>query len=339
MSRPASRFIHPLSDADRQWLTQTWRTHRSHAVRSRAHAILLSAKGYSVRQLMETFDIDEDTARAWLHRWETSGRDGLKDKPRPGAPPKLDEDEQAQLKQLIEQHPSDPRRVIEELHRLTGKQICQDTFRRLAHKFGMMWKRFRWSLKALRNPKEFEAAREELAELSAIPGITVAYFDESTFSLRGGGVPYGWQPTGKRGELPLSGRRNVVHVLGFQSVGRKPRVYLHSGSINGSTVVALIAAFSKRIRQTTVLVLDNAKPHTCQLFHEQEARWAERGLIIYPLPKYSPELNYIEHLWQRVKYHELPLESWRSLGNLIEGLTTTFRRLGSVAMTSSFQAA
>lgn len=337
MARQASKFVKPLSSSDRDWLLHTWRTHRLHGVRSRAHAVLLSEKGYTVKQLMETFEIDEDTARSWIDRWEASGRNGLEDRPRPGGPSKLDDDDQQQLKRLLQEHPSDPRRVLEELYQCTGKHICRDTLRRFAHRFGLKWKRFRLSLKLLRDPAEFQRAHEELTELEAMPDVDVAYFDESTFSLAGV-VPYGWQPIGKRSEVPLSGRRNVVHVLGIECEGGAPRAYLHSGSINAQTVVSVIDAFSRTIRKTTVLVLDNAKPHTSHYVTQHAEAWADRGLIIYPLPKYSPELNGIEHLWERVKYHELPVAAYRSLQSLVDGLINVFRRLGSVELMPSLSA-
>lgn len=336
MARPPSIFVRPLSRADRDWFVETWRTHRLHGVRSRAHAVLLSEKGYTIKQLTDLFEIDEDTARSWINRWETSGRDGLEDRPRSGGPPKLNDEERQLVKQLLEEHPSEPRRVLEELEKRTGKRICRDTLRDLAHRFRLRWKRFRLSLKNLRNPEEFERAREELAELAKMPEVAVAYFDEASFSLTGV-VPYGWQPIGQRRPVALSGRRNVVHVLGIEREHGTTKAYLHSGSISAATVVSVIEKFSHTIRKTTVLVVDNAKPHTGHLFREHEAAWAERGLIIYPLPKYSPELNHIEHLWRRVKYSELPAEAYRSLQALIDGLVAVFRRLGKVELMPSVQ--
>ena len=93
MPRPCCRFIEKLSEDDCEFLTKTWRSHNSHAVRARAHAILLSAKGITVPELTKIFSIDDDTARSWLKRWEERGREGLEDESRPGGPFKLDEAE------------------------------------------------------------------------------------------------------------------------------------------------------------------------------------------------------------------------------------------------------
>jgi len=66
----------------------------------------------------------------------------------------------------------------------------------------MSWKRFRKSLKKLRDPELFAQVKAELAELSQMPDVKVAYFDEATFSLTAV-VPYGWQDIGTRETIDL----------------------------------------------------------------------------------------------------------------------------------------
>jgi len=53
----------------------------------RAQMVLLSARGYTVPQLAEIFEVGEDVVREWLHRFQERGPDGLEDRPRPGRPP------------------------------------------------------------------------------------------------------------------------------------------------------------------------------------------------------------------------------------------------------------
>ncbi len=57
--------------------------------RSRAHALLLSAKGYYIEQLSDIFFVDRDTVARWLGRWQQSKMSSLKDVPRSGRPSKL----------------------------------------------------------------------------------------------------------------------------------------------------------------------------------------------------------------------------------------------------------
>ena len=54
----------------------------------RAQMVLLSARGYTVPQIAQIFEVGEDVVRTWLHRYEQAGLAGLEDRPRPGGPPR-----------------------------------------------------------------------------------------------------------------------------------------------------------------------------------------------------------------------------------------------------------
>lgn len=105
---PNGQFIRvaDLTDDDREFFLKTWRTHDRHSVRCRAHAILLSAQEVSVPQLTMIFNIDDDTARSWLSRWEERGREGLEDAPRPGGPFKVDDAGRKLAIDLLHEHPT-----------------------------------------------------------------------------------------------------------------------------------------------------------------------------------------------------------------------------------------
>lgn len=200
MARPASVFVSDLSDEDRNWLVETWKTHRMHSTRARALSVLLSSQGRTIIEIATALMVDEDTARCWINRWFTGKRENLEDEHRVGGPAILNEHEQAATIEMIKEHPSDPKVVINLISEKFGKSISRDTLRRILKKAGMRWKRFRKSIKNLREPVAFQTARDELARLCGNPEINVAYLDESTFSLTAV-VPYGWQPAGERSAI------------------------------------------------------------------------------------------------------------------------------------------
>lgn len=200
VARPASVFVSDLSDEDRNWLVETWKTHRMHSTRARALSVLLSSQGRTIIEIATALMVDEDTARCWINRWFTGKRENLEDEHRVGGPAILNEHEQAATIEMIKEHPSDPKVVINLISEKFGKSISRDTLRRILKKAGMRWKRFRKSIKNLREPVAFQTARDELARLCGNPEINVAYLDESTFSLTAV-VPYGWQPAGERSAI------------------------------------------------------------------------------------------------------------------------------------------
>jgi transposase len=72
-----------------------------------------------------------------------------------------------------------------------------------------------------------------------------------------------------------------------------------------------------------VVVLDNAG------LHAKAARLARReligrGIYLYFLPAYSPELNEIEPVFRQVKYQEMPVRSYTSRAALREAVVEGF---------------
>ncbi len=131
---PRYRFVRELTEAERQELEDAYRGHPDFAVRRRAHAILLSSKGYNVGQLQDLFDVDRDTASLWIKHYEQSGLEGLLTRPRSGRNPVYTDGEIQQLKGLVDEDPRRIKAAQAALEAATGKSACLDTVRRALKK-------------------------------------------------------------------------------------------------------------------------------------------------------------------------------------------------------------
>jgi transposase len=100
-------------------------------------------------------------------------------------------------------------------------------------------------------------------------------------------------------------------------------------SIHTGVVMACFDAFCKTIKKATVVLIDNASIHTSEDFAERIPYWKKQGLTIKYLPTYSPELNLIEILWRRIKYHWLPFSAYQCLNALREALENILSHVGS----------
>lgn len=87
--RTPTKFVAPLSDAQRLRLKEIHRTNTNWRTRMRAHAVLLSEKGFALDQLATIFEVDRDAISQWLDWWEQDQFEGLADDPRSGRPPIL----------------------------------------------------------------------------------------------------------------------------------------------------------------------------------------------------------------------------------------------------------
>ena len=81
------KFVRPLEPHTRDLLHELARQNPSPRVRQRAHAILLSAKGYYINTIADIFEVNRDTVSCWLDGWEQQRFEGLHDAPRSGRPP------------------------------------------------------------------------------------------------------------------------------------------------------------------------------------------------------------------------------------------------------------
>ena len=330
MARTPSRFVRPVSDEEREILGylkdhgETWR------IRHRAHAILLSDSGRSVNEIAEIFETTRVTVCSWFARWEASGPQGLADGARSGAPPKLTKLEKKKVVKLIKKYPHSPKQVLNEIPQVIGKTISQATLRRIARASGLRWKRMRKSLKSKRDEEDFEEAQEELEvliESHQAGELDLYYFDEAGISLTPT-VPYGWQPIGERIEIP-SQRSKQLNTLGFLRYDNQLTSYTVEGSVDSEIVIGCFEDFSNSLTRTTTVVIDNAPVHTSKKFESRIPIWEEKGLFLYFLPSYCPELNLIEILWRMIKYHWLPIKAYDSFKSLLKHVHQVLSQVGS----------
>ena len=110
MSQP--KFVSSLSAQERRQLDELHRTGRSHRVRQRAHAVLLSAQGYTLDQAADILRVDRDAVSRTLERWEEGGGAALEEGARPGRPPKVDAALAAEVFAAAAEQPAGVRRAL-----------------------------------------------------------------------------------------------------------------------------------------------------------------------------------------------------------------------------------
>ena len=107
-----SRFVSALSEEGQRQLEGLWRSGRSHRVRQRAHAVRLSARGYTLDQIADVLEVDRDAVSRTLDRWEAGGVAALEEGPRPGRRPKVDAALKAEVLAAATEQPASLRRAL-----------------------------------------------------------------------------------------------------------------------------------------------------------------------------------------------------------------------------------
>jgi transposase len=326
-----TKFVQPLTEAQREQLQEVMRSQSPQRTRMRAHAILLSERRYSVDQIADIYQVDRDRVSEWLDWWEEAQFAGLDDDPRSGRPPKLTEKEQKRAVKLTLKEPRSLRQGLTAIASTVGKIISRDTLKRILVAEDYGWKRLRRSLRSLRDEGEFRTAQAELAALRAqarepARPFDLWYFDEAGFTLTPC-VPYAWQKVGQTLELASShGPRQ--NILGFFNLHHEFHAFAFEGTIDTQTVIHCFNLFQQRLERPAVVVVDNAPIHTSEDFVEQQHLWQTKDLAVKFLPPYCPELNLIEILWRKIKYEWLPFTAYQSFKMMTQALFEVLRGIG-----------
>ena len=323
-------YINQLTTEEIITLNEMHKNHPLHLSRKRAHSILLSHQGMSVPMICSTYLVCRQTVSTWFTKWETLGICGLVDNSGRGRPSLLSDKQKSVVTSHVKKSPRSLKTVLSNLEIELGFTISIDTLKNICKQAGLVWKRVRKSLRTKRNQDDFDASNDELKLLiqqHKDNEIDLCYFDESGFTLEPC-VPYAWQLVGKTIEIPSS-KSKRLNVLGFVNRDCKFNSFVFEGSINSSIVVACIDAFSHQIENPTTLVIDNASTHTSNEFNDNLEAWKERGLTIYRIPPYSPELNIIEIIWRKIKYEWLPFSAYESYRSLKQELFQVLSNIGT----------
>ncbi len=195
---------------------------------------------------------------------------------------------------------------------------------------GYTWHRMRREVGGSPDPiehKEKKAQVEELKRLDDANEIDLYYLDETGFSLIPS-VLYGWQNIGEH--LSIKSRRSPrLNVLEIMNRKDHLETYISFQSINIHVVIACLDTFFPIVARPTVIVVDQASVHSDDMVFDEIKEWKERGITIFELPSYSPELNLIEILWRFIKYEWIEIDAYSSWQTFVASVEKILREFGS----------
>jgi len=313
------RFVEGLCTSQIRLLTRIHKESKKHHVRQRAHCILLSYQRLHVSELAKIFRKTQRAIYSWLELWETQHFLGLYDKKGRVRKPKLNDAQCRQVREWAKKYPKNLRKIVALVREEYGLSVSRRTIKRILLSLNFSWRRIRKKPKGVPDPIEYSKKKAELNELTiqAEQGIIDLYhFDESGFCLDPY-VPYAWQEKGETIEVESS-RGKRLSVLGFLSIQRELVAYTTEGIVDSDFVIGCFDEFIKELRGKTVVVMDNSTFHTSEAFEMKIAEWQSKGLEIFYLPKYSPQLNLIEILWRFMKYEWIEWWAYKGWSYLVK---------------------
>ena len=325
------RYIKGLSKETIKVLNRIHKSSKHHQVRKRAHCILLSHERYSIAELMKIFKVSRNTIYNWFNNWESSGLVGLYNQGGQGRRKTFDSQQQEIIKSWAKETPKQLSVVQEKIEKKWGIKTSRDTIKRVIKGLKMKWKRMRSVVGGKPEQEVYERKKkilEALKNLSKQGAIDLRYLDESGFCLTPY-VPYCWQESDGEIEGLKSQRSPRINVIGLLNKKNELESYIFEKTITSEVVINFLDQFTEKIKQPTVVVIDNAPIHTSRAFQNKIPEWQEKNLEIFWLPTYSPQLNLIENLWRFMKYEWVEREAYLSWENLLQYVEKILRDFGT----------
>lgn len=325
---------YPLSQDDIEQLNRIRNGYDPHYVRNRAHSILLLFKDHrTFEDVADVFKTHVNTIRNWAERWIDGGVDRLYDLEGRGAKPIFSEAEERIILECLEKEPRSLRQLAAAVAQRTGKTAGLETYRRILKKHGKSWKRMRKIVKNKPTEEEYEQGEkdiEELEQLAQDGEFDLVYFDASGFTLQPY-VPYAWQDSGREGTLGIPTSHSArINLFGFLNPTTPQLVtFEHIGSVTSDVIIDIMDTYCDSLVNPAVLLLDNAPIQTSKAVLAKREEWEKRGLTLYFIPRYSPELNLIEILWRKIKYEWMPSLAYGSMKALKTALRYILDSFGS----------
>jgi len=292
----------------------------------RVRAVEAVKRGMAVGQVANAFRVDRTTLFRWMQRFHTNGHNGLQRQAGSGRPRLLSDLEEDDLRRIVLCPASDfgyendlwtvgrVRDVIEECFEVN---LSKDT----------VWRRLRDAGLTYQKPERQyfqvdEKARQQWLR-TEVPKIrrtvrkyrAILYFqDESNVSLTAF-LGKTWGICGQTPRVPVTGTRGGVPAMSALSGQGRLLFRLFDKRICSTEVIGFLDQMLQFHKgRHLVIVMDQAKPHTSQLTTAYID--GQRRLHVFYLPKYSPDWNPDEKVWNHLKHQELKAHKARTRDEL-----------------------
>jgi transposase len=281
----------------------------------RIRAVEAVERGLPIGQVADTFDVDRSTLFRWLQKYQTNGEDGLQRQVGSGRPRLLEDLEEKDLRWIV-MHPASDfgyetdlwtvgrlQQVIEEVLEV---KVSKDTVWRRLRDAGLTYQKperqyFQIDEKARQKwlRTEVPQIRQTVREFRAI-----LYFqDESNVSLTAF-LGKTWAICGQTPRMAVTGTRGGVSAMSALSGQGRLLFRLFDKRICSGEVIDFLDQMLRFHKgRHLVVVMDQAPPHTSHMtmgYIKSQPR-----LHVFHLPKYSPDWNPDEKVWNHLKHHEL----------------------------------
>jgi transposase len=281
-----------------------------------------------VAVVSQAYGTDPSTVHRWVSRFRHNGEGGLLRRPVSGRPRKVKRLDEDRLRSMVLAPASQygyetdfwtTRRLIQVIQSQFGVLLSKQTMMRRLHEAGLTYQKPEREYFELSEEERQAWVRTEVPKIRAAVQTyrAILYFqDESHISLTAL-LGKTWAPCGQTPKQKVTGKRGGVSAMSAITSRGRLIFQLHDKRIASQEIIDFLAQMLKHHRQRhLVVVMDQAPPHTSQktlTYIESQNR-----LHVFHLPKYSPDWNPDEKVWNHLKHQELKGHQARTKNELTD---------------------
>lgn len=288
--------------------------HSTYDIRLRAVRAVLDEQ-LPVTVVAQAYGTDRSTVHRWVSRFEASGEPGLLRKEGNGRPRRLESLDRQRLKKIVLSPASDygyetdlwtTRRLIQVIDSEFRVLLSKQTVMRRLHEAGLTYQKPEREYFELSEEARQEWVRKEVPKIrrAVRKHNAILYFqDETNISLTAL-LGKTWAPRGQTPKQKVTGKRGGVSAMSAITSRGGLIFRLHEKRIASREVIDFLSQMIRHHRRRhLVVVMDQARPHTSK--KTTSFIDSQRRLHVFHLPKYSPDWNPDEKVWNHLKHQEL----------------------------------
>jgi transposase len=287
----------------------------TYEIRVRAvHAAI--EEGLPVTLVAQAYGTDRSTIHRWIARYQEAGGDqGLLRRPVSGRPRILEELDRQKLRTIVLRPASDygyetdfwtTRRLRQVIRGEFGVVVSKQTVLRRLHEAGLTYQKPAREYFELSEEERQQWRRKQVPKIRAAVRKyrAILYFqDEANISLTAL-LGKTWAPCGQTPKQTVTGKRGGVSAMSAITSRGRLIFRLHEKRITSQEVIDFLAQMLRHHKKRhLVVVMDQAPPHVSQKTNAFID--GQRRLHVFHLPKYSPDWNPDEKVWNHLKHQEL----------------------------------
>jgi transposase len=268
-----------------------------------------------VTVVAQAYGMDRTTVHRWIARFQTQKELGLVRRPGNGRPRKVAQLDHETLKDVVLSPASDygyetdfwtTRRLIQVIYSTFGVVLSKQTVTRRLHEAGLTYQKPEREYFELSEAERQEWVRTEVPRIrrAVRKYSAILYFqDEANISLTAL-LAKTWAPRGQTPKQRVTGKRGGVSAMSAIT-GRGGLIFrlLDKRIASPEVIDFLSQMLTHHRRRHLVVVMDQAPPHVSK--QTRAYIESQRRLHVFHLPKYSPDWNPDEKVWNHLKHQEL----------------------------------